>query len=83
MSELKPCPFHDCNTCGCNDSVNIPDKEWNRRPEEERLRQENKILFEKANGLYLLLVDNPETRKLADKHLELVEILFRDTSGEG
>jgi len=44
MGKLKPCPFHNSNTCGCNASVDIPDKEWNRRPEEERLRQENKII---------------------------------------
>lgn len=40
MRKLKPCPFHDCNTCGCNDSVDIPDRDWNTRPEEERLLNE-------------------------------------------
>jgi hypothetical protein len=25
MSELKLCPFHNCNTCGCYDAVDLAD----------------------------------------------------------
>lgn len=39
----------------------------------ERLQTENELLIKKSDGLYLLLVDNPKSKRLADlmiKHLE-------------
>ena len=52
----KPCPFHNSYTCGCYDSVNIPDKEWNKRPEEERLKKEinrlRKIVLDTYDALH-------------------------------
>ena len=45
MTKLKkPCPFHNCVTCGCYDIVDISDKVWNTRPIEDQLRSENKRL---------------------------------------
>ena len=37
MSELKPCPFHNCLTCGCYDTLYMRDKDWNARPIEDAL----------------------------------------------
>ena len=37
MSELKPCPFHNCLTCGCYDTLYMRDKDWNTRPIEDAL----------------------------------------------
>ena len=41
MSEkkLKPCPFHNCLTCGCYDTLYMRDKDWNTRPIEDELRK--------------------------------------------
>ena len=38
MSELKPCPFHNCLTCGCYDTLYMRDKDWNTRPIEDALK---------------------------------------------
>lgn len=48
MSDLKSCPFHNCNTCGCNASVDIPDKDWNYRPIEDKLKEQLKAANEDA-----------------------------------
>ena len=39
MSELKPCPFHNCLTCACVDEVDMTVKDWNTRPIEDDLRK--------------------------------------------
>lgn len=36
----KLCPFHNCDTCGCYDTLDMPDKVWNKRPIEDDLRQQ-------------------------------------------
>lgn len=46
--ELKPCPFHNCNTCGCYYSVDIPEKDWQTRPIEDALRAELAALKERT-----------------------------------
>ena len=35
--ELRPCPFHNCLTCGCYDTLYMRDKDWNARPIEDAL----------------------------------------------
>ena len=54
--------------------ISMDAKEWLAWVEElHQLRKENKILKEKADGLYLLMCDNPKERKLADRLIEHIE----------
>ena len=36
-NNLRPCPFHNCLTCGCYDTLYMRDKDWNTRPIEDAL----------------------------------------------
>jgi len=56
--ELKACPFHSSDTCGCYDSVDLSRWDWNRRPIEDALTAEvaqlNHLLNICANALSLI-----------------------------
>lgn len=85
MSELIPCPFcaaentdvgfiqhtDDCYLMRKFMNAPIPRliESWNTRPLEDELRARLKKERELSDALYLLLVDNPETKLLADKIL--------------
>ena len=44
MNDLKLCPFHNSNTCGCYDSVDVQDESWNKRPIEDKYRKALEII---------------------------------------
>ena len=67
--ELKLCPFHNCNTCGCYEDVDIPDKEWNKRPIEDALRAELAALREQKRWI-------PVGERLPEDGEEVIVALF-------
>jgi hypothetical protein len=76
MSELIPCPFHNCDTCGCHDTVDIPDAQWNTRPREAALEARVKELSGSTYCAYCgerFPLDAPDSAALVGKHIHTCE----------
>lgn len=66
-------PYIEDITKYCGNDVILTREEWQKRPTEDALNKgiaqlkiEVDCMSDHVNELYLLLVDNPQTRKLAD-----------------